>query len=119
MRKLTIGMPTYDDYDGLYFSIQSIRMFHPEVLDDIEFVIIDNNPTSSHGKAIRNFLDWVKQPTQYLPYTKFNSTSIKNKVFELADTPYVLCIDSHVILEPGSIKKLIDFHLICQSSLHS
>ena len=25
---LTIGMSTYDDYDGVFFSIQSLRMYH-------------------------------------------------------------------------------------------
>ena len=67
MRKLTIGMATHDDYDGLYFSLQSIRLHHPEILDDIEFVIIDNNPNSAHGKSIRNLLKWIKEPVQYLP----------------------------------------------------
>jgi hypothetical protein len=110
MRKLTIGMATYDDYDGLYFTIQAIRMYHSEVLDDIEFVIIDNNPESNHGKAIRDLTDWIKEPFQYLPFTKYKSTTVKNKVFELADTPYVLCIDSHVFLEQGSLKKLINFY---------
>lgn len=110
MRKLTIGMATHNDYDGLYFTIQSIRMFHPEVLSDLEFVIIDNNPTSEHGKAVRTLLDWIREPVQYLPFTKYQSTSIRNKVFDLADTPYVLCMDSHVMLEAGSIKKLIDFY---------
>ena len=109
MRKLTVGMATHDDYDGVYFSIQSIRMYHPEVLDDIEFVIVDNNPNSNHGKAVRNLLKWIKEPVQYLPYTKYKSTSVKNKVFDLAETPYVMRIDSHVMLKPGSIKKLIDF----------
>ena len=37
-KKLTIGMATYDDYDGVYFSIQAIRMYHPEILKDIEFI---------------------------------------------------------------------------------
>jgi hypothetical protein len=110
MRKLTIGMATHDDFDGVYFSIQAIRMYHPEVLNDIEFVIIDNNPSSEHGKAVRNLTDWIREPFQYLPFTKYKSTSVKNKVFDLADTPYVMCIDSHVLLEPGSIKKLIDFY---------
>lgn len=109
MRKLTIGMATYDDYDGVYFTIQSIRMFHPEILNDVEFVIIDNNPNGNHGKSIRNFLNWIKEPTQYLPYQKIKSSTIKNKVFELADTPYVLCIDCHVLIVPGALKKLIDF----------
>lgn len=110
MRKLTIGFATHDDYDGLFFSIQSIRMHHREVLDDIEFVIIDNNPGSAHGKAIQSFLSNLKEPFQYLPFTKYQSTTVKNKVFELADTPYVLCMDSHVLLVPGALKKLIDFY---------
>lgn len=110
MRKLTIGMATHDDYDGLFFSIQSIRMHHREVLDDVEFVIVDNNPFSKHGEAIQNFIKNIKEPFQYLPFTKYQSTTVKNKVFELADTPYVLCIDSHVLLESGSLRKLIDFY---------
>lgn len=110
MRKLTIGIPTHDDYDGIYFTIQSIRMYHPEVLNDIEFIIVDNNPESNHGKAVRDLTNWLKEPFQYLPFTKFKSTAVKNKVFELADTPYVLCLDSHVLLEEGSLRKLIDFY---------
>ena len=110
MRKLTIGMATYDDYDGVFFTIQNIRMYHKDCIDDIEFVIVDNNPNSEHGKAVRNFITWVEEPIQYLPFTKYKSTTVKNKVFELADTPYVMCIDSHVSLEPGSIKKLIEYY---------
>jgi hypothetical protein len=110
MRKLTIGMATHDDYDGLYFTIQNIRMYHSEILDDVEFVIVDNNPISNHGKAIQNFTTRIKEPVQYLPFTKYKASTVKNKVFELADTPYVLCIDSHVSIEPGAIKKLIDFY---------
>ena len=75
MRKLTIGMATHDDYDGLFFSIQSIRMHHKEVLDDVEFVIIDNNPFSKHGEAIQNFIKNIKEPFQYLPFTKYQSTT--------------------------------------------
>ncbi len=110
MRKLTIGMAVHDDLDGLYFTIQSIRMFHKEVLNDIEFVVIDNNPSGTHSKCIREFIDWIEEPVQYLPFTKYNSTIVRNKIFELADTPYVLSIDSHVLIEPGAIKKLIDFY---------
>jgi hypothetical protein len=110
MRKLTIGMATHDDYDGLYFTIQNIRMNHREILNDIEFIIVDNNPNSLHGKANRKFLTNIKEPVQYLPFTKHQSTTVKNKVFELADTPYVMCIDSHVFIEPEAIKKLIDFY---------
>jgi hypothetical protein len=110
MRKLTIGMATYDDYDGLYFTIQSIRMYHPEVLDDIEFVIIDNNPDGAHSKSIKQLTGSIKQPTQYIPFNDYKSSFVKGKIFDYAKTPYVLGIDSHVLLEQGSIKKLIDFY---------
>lgn len=110
MRKLTIGFPTYDDYDGLYFTIQSIRMHHKEILNDVEFVIVDNNPTGDAGKAIRKLTDWIKEPIQYLPFTKYRATTIKNKIFDLAETPYVLCMDCHVLLEPNSLKKLIEYY---------
>lgn len=109
MRKLTIGMATHDDFDGLYFSIQNIRMFHKEILNNVEFVIVDNNPYGVHGESIRKFMKWIKEPVQYLPFDKYRASTVKNKVFDLADTPYVMCIDSHVFLEPKSLKKLIEF----------
>ena len=30
---LTIGMATYDDFDGVYFTIQSLRLHHAEVME--------------------------------------------------------------------------------------
>ena len=33
--KLCIGMATYDDFDGVYFSVQAIQLYHPEVADEI------------------------------------------------------------------------------------
>ena len=51
MGKLTIGLTVYDDYDGAYFTLQSLRMHHKEVADRLEFVIINNNPNSKQGKA--------------------------------------------------------------------
>ncbi len=32
-KKLTIGMATYDDYDGVYFSIQALRLYHNEIVE--------------------------------------------------------------------------------------
>lgn len=110
MNKLTIGMCTHDDYDGVYFSIQSIRMHHPEILDRLEFVIIDNNPSGNHGDLIKKLTAWIKQPVQYIPFTEYQSTATRNKIFEHAKTEYVLSMDCHVLFENGSLKKLIDFY---------
>src|SRR5262245_29501083 len=32
VKKLTVGMATYDDYDGVYFTLQAIRLYHREAL---------------------------------------------------------------------------------------
>lgn len=111
MRKLTIGMATFNDHDGLYFSIQAIRMYHREILDDVEFVIIDNNPDSPHGNTNKDFTNHIKEPCQYIKFKENNGTSqSRNMVFEYARTPYVLCMDSHVFFTPKSLKKLINFY---------
>jgi hypothetical protein len=40
MPLLTIGLPTYDDFDGVYFTIQALRMYQD--LDDVELLVVDN-----------------------------------------------------------------------------
>ena len=109
-KKLTIGMPTYDDYDGVYFSIQSIRMYHSEIVDDIEFLIIDNNPESKHSDALKRFSK--SSPTiKYVPFSEQTGpANSKNRVFVEAKTPYVLCMDGHILFEAGVLKKLIDYY---------
>ena len=110
MTKLTIGTTVYDDYDGLYFTIQSIRLNNPDILDRIEFVIINNNPASAEGKEVRKILDWIEEPVTYLEFTKYKSPFLKGKVFDLADTEYVLVLDCHVLLDPGCLTKLLEFY---------
>ena len=41
--KLTIGMACYDDFDGVYFTINSILQYHREVIDDIRPTKYDIN----------------------------------------------------------------------------
>ena len=107
--KLTFGTVVYDDFDGLYFTIQAIRMYHADIVDRIEFVVVDNNPLSPHGVAAKEYCRWIKQPCQYIPFDEYKSTSVRNLVFQYANTEYVLCADCHVLFEPESIKKLLAF----------
>lgn len=108
-KKLTIGMLVHDDYDGAYFTIQSIRMFNPEILKDIEFVIIDNNPASRAGQALAQLIKWIAEPIRYIPFTEYKSTALRTKIFEYAKTEYVICVDCHVMFTLKSLKQLIDF----------
>jgi hypothetical protein len=84
-------------------------MYHKEVINEIEFVIIDNNPTSVYGKKVEGFSKCCKK-IRYVPYTEKISTFVKYKVFELATTPYVLCMDCHVLLEQCSLRRLLNYY---------
>ena len=112
MSKLTVGMATYDDYDGVFFSVQAIRMYHPEITDQIEILVIDNNPDSPSGKEVRRLIEDYVPNGRYIPFTEHNSSFVKGKVFEEAKGDYVICIDCHVFLVPGSLKKLIDYYSV-------
>ena len=40
MTRLTIGMATYDDFNGVYFTLQALRLYHE--LEDVELLVVDN-----------------------------------------------------------------------------
>jgi len=107
-KKLCIGMATYDDYDGVYFSIQAMRLYHPEILDQTEFVVIDNHPSGPCSSALKQMEDWVPA-YRYVPCEAVRGTAVRDFIFHEANAEYVLCIDSHVMLERGSVRKLLDY----------
>jgi hypothetical protein len=107
---LTIGMATYDDFDGVYFSVQSLRMYHDLFKNnDIEILVVDNNPDGKHGQKVSNFIkNWAKQ--SYIPYNSKKSTSIRNEIFRSAKGKYTICMDCHVLLEKGAIESLLQYY---------
>ena len=103
--KLTIGMATYGDLHGTFFTIQSLRMHHD--LTDCEILVIDN-------KGNKHLEDWVKawghNQVRYVKYTDITGTTVpRQKIFEYARGDYVICIDSHVLLMPGALNNITDY----------
>lgn len=108
MKKLTIGSAVYDDFDGVYFSYQSIRLNNQDILDDLDLLIIDNNPESAQGKATKDFCK-KSNHIRYIPYTEKKSTAVRNEIFNNAKGKFCMSIDCHVLFEPDTIKKLIKY----------
>lgn len=109
-KKLTIGMATYDDYDGVYFSIQALRLYQLEgIEEEVEFIVVDNNPDSKHGQQVKSFVEgWAKG--KYIPYTDKKSSFVKYEIFKHATGEFTLGIDCHVLLEPNAIKNLLNYY---------
>lgn len=114
-RFMTIGMATYDDYDGVYFSLQAIRFYHPEILDEVEFLVIDNHPEGPCGAALKDLENHVPN-LRYIPAADVTGTAVRNRVFSEAGGDFVLCMDCHVLFAPGSLRKLIDYFRTVPSS---
>src|SRR6185312_12908632 len=112
--KLTLGMATFEDFDGVYFSVQSLRLHHPEVMPHCEIVVVDNNPNGPQAQTLRDFLGWVKgdvAAVHYVPFTESVGTAApRDLIFRMGTAPHVLCMDSHVILPPGALAKLLAYY---------
>jgi hypothetical protein len=107
LKKLAIGAAVHDDFDGIFWSLHSIRINNIDLLDQLEFIIVDNSPDSEHGKETKKLADKIKG--KYIPFTEYKSTSIRNLVFENSSAEFTLCIDSHVLFEVDTIRKLLAF----------
>jgi len=105
---LTVGMATYDDYDGVYFTIQAIRLFHPEIAGEIEIVVVDNHPDGRCAADLKALENWVPG-YRYIPCNSVQGTAVRDVVFREARGDFVLCVDCHVMFVPGSLRKLLDY----------
>ena len=115
--KLTIGMPCYKNPLEVWMTVQALRMYQD--LTDTEILVVDNFGSES----IQRFVDnWCGGKARYVKSTEKQGTAAaKGQVFEAAFGEWVLVIDSHVMLTPGSIKRLRDWvsaHPDCNDLLH-
>jgi Glycosyl transferase family 2/Glycosyltransferase family 25 (LPS biosynthesis protein) len=101
-------MATYDDYDGPYFSTQAIRLYHPEITDRTEILVVDNNPSGPCARPLKA-LDEHVPGYRYLPYERTQGTAVRDLVFREANADFVLCMDSHVLFRPGALARLLDY----------
>jgi hypothetical protein len=137
--KYTIGFATFNDFDGAWFTIQALRLYHSECMADTEILVVDNNPIlNQDGQRIVNphtiaLMQMFPQPdprqggamvggyvrgdvhsARYIPLEQPKGTSApRQKVFDEAAGDYVICIDGHILLPPGSlaaIRKYYDEH---------
>ena len=108
--KLTIGMAHYDDYDGVYFTIQNLRLNHGANSPDVEIIVVDNNPSSPMGQAVERLCKMLKG-VRYIPYTDaVGTTNSRNHIFEVAEAPVVVVMDCHVMPRwPNFCENVIDY----------
>jgi len=105
---LTIGMATAHDFDGVWFTVQALRLYYGFWT---EIIVVDNAPTSKHGDMTAKYVASLGDPAiRYIAMPAPQGTAPpRQRVFDEATGDVVLCIDSHVLLWPGSLERLIGY----------
>jgi len=108
---LTIGMPHFQDWEGAWATVQSVlgEAVSAGIREQIEIVVVDQSPESAHGEKVRGMLSgWVPR-SKYVAQENLGTAAGKNAVFQNASGEWVILLDCHASLKPGSLRKIYDF----------
>lgn len=122
--KLTIGMACHRDFDGVYFTINALRLYHAEVLKRCELIVVDNDPRGPQASKLQSLLGNIHSGLQSSngrhvhPYNvKYVSmehgggtTQPREEIFRQATGDAVLVLDCHVLLWPEAVQKLLAYY---------
>lgn len=111
-RKLTIGIMHSGTYCSIHSTLQAIRMYHSEVLNKIEIIVLDSHPMQTDGDKLKLSLlsgELRGIPVRYMANNRCTGTSYKALISEHVSTPYFLYIEPGTLLSAGSIEKLINY----------
>lgn len=86
--RLTVGMATYDDYDGVYFTIQSLRLNNRALESELEFLVIDNHPDGPCADALKA-MESISANYRYIPYHGHSGTAVPPWHLNLDRVPLV------------------------------
>lgn len=98
---LTVGMAAYNDAAPLFFVIQSLLAHHPGV--PVELLVIETTPAPD--PRVRSYVEGAGGTWLHRPDLE-GTAAPRDRLFRVAHTPWVLCLDSHVLLEPGGLAAL-------------
>lgn len=95
----SVGMAVFRDFDGVYFTTQSLLAHHGHLVGQI--VVVDNDPNPRIEKYCRTI------GAKYVPFPEPKGTAApRQEIFRHATHDRVLVVDSHVLLEPGALDAL-------------
>jgi hypothetical protein len=98
-------MATYNDFNGVYFTLQALRLYQD--LRDTELLVVDNYGCPATKELVEG---WVHGARYVLATEVRGTAAAKDWVFREARGEAVLCCDSHVLFAPGAIKRLKEYY---------
>ena len=97
-------MATYRDFDGVYFTIQALRLYQD--MEGVEVLVVDNFGC----ETTRAFVEGPAGGRYVLAPHAVGTSAPRDLVFREARGECVLCLDSHVLLVQGVLGRLKQFY---------
>ncbi len=109
--KLTVGMSTYDDFQGLWATVQSVYLNNEwESPFDVEIIIVDTSPPGSEHKRLVQGLVEKHKPVHLIKYIDMpevvGTTYPRDIIFNHASADYVVVMDCHVMCPINTLLRL-------------
>lgn len=109
--RLTIGMATYDDFHGVYFTIQALRLYHD--LTDVELLVVDTG-SGKVSEMLQGLLANAQPGNAGARYVHAPESAgtqpSRDRLFREARGEAVMSLDCHVLLAPGAVEKLLAWY---------
>ncbi len=109
--KITLGMATYQDFDGVYFSLAAFQ-FYQQLSHPVELLVVDTlgapNAAGAGCPATKKAATDLGARYIHAPHAK-GTAAPRDLVFREATGDVVICIDCHVLLENGTVNAVADF----------
>lgn len=103
--KLTVGIATHED-PNVVLMLQSLLM---QPIDGIEFLVVDNKPDAPTAGELHKYFREAGVRCVKMPESQ-GTSGPRQRLFDEATGEAVLVMDSHVMLRPGTLQKLIAFY---------
>jgi len=100
--KFNLAIPVYDDFDSVSVATIANAHFHRKHINEI--VIVDNNPDSHEGQALKKLC--ASAGWKYVAYRNAIGTAAAKDMAIRSCQGWTVCMDSHVVLLPGFFDKL-------------
>ena len=97
MDELTVGMVVYEEFPNAWFTVQALRAMHG---NRVKLLVLDAAPRGcSQTRAVTLAAGGAYHSRPDLCHTAAG----RDHLVRLAETPWVLVMDPHVIVEPGGL----------------
>lgn len=107
-RRLCISLSAADGFDAVWFAVQAVRLYHPEVAGYLSFAIVDFDADAPDAPALAALCGQI--PRLYLvPAHSDHDTPLRDRLFHDGYADIICHLDQRALLPGGAFAALLSW----------